>query len=170
MRSPRALRRVGLGVVMLPLGAAAAPAATATGVQEDAPVTTVTTVTAPARQGSPRSTVDRVADFYGAYIDVLYDSGRTPLAQALREHYLTAEFRAALTRWEAGHHKDGMLRAKGVPVAWEVVYNDSGMGHCWTRVTLTWQDSGDRTHRTYLMIQSDLESSLISGIRTADRQ
>ncbi|WP_328500526.1 hypothetical protein OG828_07275 [Streptomyces sp. NBC_00457] len=58
-----------------------------------------------------------------------------------------------------------MLRAKGVPTAWQVVYNDSGMGHCWTRVTLTWQDPGNRSHRSHLMIQSDLATGRISGIR-----
>ncbi|MFF4550087.1 hypothetical protein [Streptomyces sp. NPDC001435] len=162
MMTPRAVRRVVLGVVVLAL-AASAPAA-ATGGRTDAGAG-VAAKTAPARKGSPRSAVDRVADFYGAYVDVLYDSGRNGLADALRAHYLTVGLRANLAQWESAHHKDGVLRAKGVPIAWEVVYNDSGMGHCWTRVTLTWQDSGDRVHRTHLMIQSDLESQLISGIR-----
>jgi hypothetical protein len=125
------------------------------------------TATAAGRSGSPQSTVDRVADFYGAYIDVLYDSGHSPLADSLRRHYLTAGLRHSLARWEAAHHKDGILRAKGVPTAWKVVYNDSGMGHCWTRATLTWQD-GNRTRHTHLMIQSDLATRLISGIRTAE--
>ncbi|MDC0765368.1 hypothetical protein [Streptomyces sp. HD] len=138
--------------------------AVASDVRADRPAT-VTTVTAPARGGSPASTVDRVADFYGAYIDVLYDSGRNRLADSLRGHYLTPKLRSALARWETAHHKDGVLRAKGVPVSWQVVYNDSGMGHCWTRVTLTWQDSGSRVHRTHLMVQSDLATQLISGIR-----
>ncbi|MEV6944339.1 hypothetical protein AB0N07_20485 [Streptomyces sp. NPDC051172] len=162
MMTFRALRRVTLGGVLLAL-AASTPAA-ATGIRTAAGPTTAA-ATAPARKGSPRSAVDRVADFYGAYIDVLYDSGRGRLADALRAHWLTAGLRADLARWEAAHHKDGVLRAKGVPVAWEVVYNDSGMGHCWTRVTLTWQDSAGRVRRTHLMIQSDLETQLISGIR-----
>ena len=162
MMTPRALRRVALGGGLLAL-AASAPAA-ATGIRTAAgPATEATT--APARKGSPHSAVDRVADFYGAYVDVLYDSGRGRLADALRTHYLTAGLRADLARWETAHNKDGVLRAKGVPIAWEVVYNDSGMGHCWTRVTLTWQDSGDRVRRTRLIVQSDLESQLISGIR-----
>lgn len=163
MMTPRAVRRLALGAVV-PALAAGAPAASA-GPRTHAGSAAATTP-APARAGSPRSTVDRVADFYGTYIDVLYDSGRDGLANSLRAHYLTAGLRADLARWEAAHHMDGVLRAKGTPVGWEVVYNDSGTGHCWTRVTLTWQDSGDRTHRTHLMIQSDLASRLISGIRS----
>lgn len=162
MRTPRAPRRVAPGGVQSAF-AASAPAA-ATGIRTAAGPTTAAT-TAPARRGSPHSAVDRVADFYGAYVDALYDSGRGGLADALRTHCLTAGLRADLAQWETAHHKDGVLRAKGVPIAWEVVYNDSGMGHCWTRVTLTWQDSADRVRRTHLMVQSDLESQLVSGIR-----
>ncbi|MFJ4205672.1 hypothetical protein ACIP2Y_39395 [Streptomyces sviceus] len=167
MRTTRALRRVALAGAVLALGAAASPSATATITRKNA-TATVSTVT-PARAGSPRSAVDRVADFYGAYIDVLYDSGRTQVADALRGHYLTAGLRTDLARWEKQHRMDGALRAKGVPMAWEVVYNDSGMGHCWTRVTLTWEDHGGRSHRTHLLVRSDLATGLISGIRT-DRQ
>ena len=163
MMTPRALRRVALGGMLLAV-AASAPAA-ATGIRTTAGPTAAATTAPPARRGSPDSAVDRVADFYGAYIDVLYDSGRGRLADALRTHYLTAGLRADLAHWETAHHKDGVLRAKGVPIAWEVVYNDSGTGHCWTRLTLTWQDSAGRVRRTHLMIQSDLESQLISGIR-----
>ncbi|MGW0758466.1 hypothetical protein ACWD1Y_18665 [Streptomyces sp. NPDC002814] len=118
--------------------------------------------TVPGRSGNPASPVDPVADSYGTYIDVLYDSGREQLADALRRHYLTAGLRQSLARWEAAHHKDGVLRAKGVPTAWQVVYNDSGMGHCWTRVTLTWQDPGNRSYRSHLMIQSDRATGHIS--------
>ncbi|MGY6022683.1 hypothetical protein [Streptomyces spinosirectus] len=163
MTTPRAVRRVALGAVVLALAATAPAAATGPRTHDGS---AVATTAAPARKGTTRSAVDRVADFYGTYLDVLFDSGRNRLADSLRAHYLTAGLRADLARWEAVHHKDGVLRAKGTPIAWEVVYNDSGMGHCWTRVTLTWQDSGNRTHRTHLMIQSDLGSRLISGIRT----
>ncbi|WP_328437187.1 hypothetical protein OG828_07270 [Streptomyces sp. NBC_00457] len=58
----------------------------------------------PGRSGNPASPVDPVADFYGTYIDVLYDSGREQLADALRRHYLTAGLRQSLARWEAAHH------------------------------------------------------------------
>ncbi|WP_328494673.1 hypothetical protein OHS59_19445 [Streptomyces sp. NBC_00414] len=159
MTTSRVLSRLVLGGVLLALGASAP--ATATGHRADAPVSSAT---APGRGGSPQSTVDRVADFYGAYIDVLYDSGRGRLADSLRGHYLTAELRRSLARWESTHHKDGVLRAKGVPMAWKVVHNDSGMGHCWTHVTLTWRDSGERVHRTHLTVRSDLDTRLVSGI------
>ncbi|MFC8246254.1 hypothetical protein [Streptomyces chartreusis] len=111
--------------------------------------------------------VARWANLYGAYIDALYDSGRGRLTDILRAHYLTPKLRQRLARWEATHPQDGVLRAKGVPTAWKVVYNDSGMGHCWTRVTLTWQDTGDRVRHKHLLVQSDLETRLISGIKTA---
>ncbi|MDN3029197.1 hypothetical protein [Streptomyces sp. S.PB5] len=165
MATSRTLRRIAPGGALVALGAV--PATTTAAVRADA-VSTATAPTAPGRAGRPTSAVDRVADFYGACIDVLYDCGRSRLADALRTHYLTAGLRQDLARWEAEHHRDGVLRAKGVPVAWKVVHNDSGMGHCWTRATLTWQDSADRTHRTRLMIQSDLATLLISGIRSAD--
>lgn len=119
----------------------------------------------PSHSGAPDSAVDHVADFYGAYIDVLYDSGRGPLSEALRRHYLTPRLRGDLARWETEHRKDGVLRAGGVPSAWRVVYNDAGLGHCWTRVTLTWERSGGQVRQTRLMVQSDLATRLISGIR-----
>ncbi|MDF3148795.1 MULTISPECIES: hypothetical protein [unclassified Streptomyces] len=163
MATSRTFRRAALVGAVAALGASV-PTAASGGVREDTPATVTT---APARSGSPTSTVDRVADFYAAYIDVLFDSGRGRLADSLRGHYLTEQLRSSLARWEADHHRDGVLRAKGVPIAWKVVYNDSGMGHCWTRVTLTWQDAGNRVHRTQLMVQSDLATRLISGIKSA---
>lgn len=119
----------------------------------------------PGRSGSPDSVVDRVADFYGAYIDARHGSGDKRLAQALRDHYLTVGLRHSLVGWEAAHYRDGVLRAKGVPIAWQVACNDSGMGHTWIRVTLTWHSSGNRSHHTHLMVQADLETMRISGIR-----
>lgn len=129
---------------------------------------TSSALTANAVQGrgaSPASAVDHVADFYGAYTDALHDVGHGQLTDALRRHYLTAQLRQTLTRWEAAHHQDGVLRAKGVPTRWSVEYNDSGMGHCWTRVTLSWNGSGKQSHTTHLTIQSDLATRLVSGIR-----
>ncbi|GGS26658.1 hypothetical protein GCM10010252_76940 [Streptomyces aureoverticillatus] len=110
--------------------------------------------------------MDHVAGFYGAYTDVLYDSGHSSLTDSLRRHYLTRAFRAELGQWESKHHMDGMLRHKGVLKAWQVTYNDSGMGHCWTRVKLTWEDSRHQVRHTRLMVQSDLATRLISGIKT----
>ncbi|MGW3093296.1 hypothetical protein ACWDCC_07580 [Streptomyces sp. NPDC001102] len=161
--SRTALRRVALGGMVLALGLPAP--ATAAGSRAHAAAGPTATSGAPVRSGSPHSAVDRVADFYGSYLDVLHDSGRGQLADALRRHYLTAGLRERLARWEARHHQDGMLRAEGVPVEWSVVVNDSGMGHCWSRVTLTWKAAG-HPHTTRLMVQSDLSTLLISGIRT----
>ncbi|MFH8368367.1 hypothetical protein [Streptomyces sp. NPDC018031] len=117
----------------------------------------------PPRAGSPDSAVDRVADFYGTYIDVLQDTGRDGLADALRDHYLTDGLRESLTSWERSHQADGVLRSARVPSAWQVTYEDSGMGRAWTRVRLTWGPPGEQTH-TYLTVRSDLSTKLISGI------
>ncbi|CAM5343091.1 MULTISPECIES: hypothetical protein [Streptomyces] len=162
MATSRTFRHAALVGALAAVGASVPAVASGVGVDTPAAVTT-----APARSGSPTNTVDRVADFYGAYIDILFDSGRGASANSLRGHYLTDQLRSSLARWEATHHRDGVLRSKGVPIAWNVVYNDSGMGHCWTLVTLTWQDSGNRVHRTHLMVQSDLATRLISGIKAA---
>ncbi|MDX6330544.1 MAG: hypothetical protein QOI83_2927, partial [Streptomycetaceae bacterium] len=43
----------------------------------------------PAVRAGNLSAYDRVADFYGAYIDALHDSGHGRLANDLRAHYLT---------------------------------------------------------------------------------
>ncbi|MER5446427.1 hypothetical protein ABT065_12400 [Streptomyces sp. NPDC002764] len=159
MATPRNFRHIALGAMVLPL-AMLAPTSGRTATETAAADTAVQ-----GRDGNPASTVDHVADFYGAYTDVLHDVGHGRLSDALRGHYLTPELRRALARWEAAHHRDGVLRAKGVPTQWRVEYNDSGMGHCWTRVTLTWNDPGKHKRTSHVMIQSDLATRLISGIR-----
>ncbi|MFD8396405.1 hypothetical protein ACFV2N_46360 [Streptomyces sp. NPDC059680] len=163
MLNLRILRRVALTGTVLALAASTPSAA----LHSRGDVTSSTAAAIPpGRNGSPDSLVDRVADFYGAYIDARYGSGDTRLAQAMRDHYLTAGLRHSLVQWEAAHRLDGMLRAKGVPTAWQVAYNDSGMGHTWIRVTLTWQGSGNRSHLTHLVIQADLATMRISDIET----
>jgi hypothetical protein len=149
----RTLRHITPGATV-PL--ARPPRAAATGRPAD--------LAAPARDGSPRSSVSHVADFYGAYTDALHDVGRGQLADVLRRHYLTPELRRELDRWETLHHQDGVLRAADLPVAWSVAYGDSGMGHCWSRVTLTWEEPGHAVRHTRLRIRSDLATRLISGI------
>ncbi|MEU9043054.1 MULTISPECIES: hypothetical protein [unclassified Kitasatospora] len=114
------------------------------------------------RSGSPDSAVDRVADFYGAYIDAVSD-GTDDLGQELRAHYLTEDLRRRLAAWEEANHADGVLRAQDVPTRWEVRYHDSGAGHLFTTVTLTWGAGPDATH-TRLAVQSDLGTKLISDI------
>ena len=117
------------------------------------------------REGSPASTVDRVADFYGAYIDAVTD-GTDRLPDQLRAHYLTPALQHRLTAWENANHADGVLRAQDVPRRWKVRYDGSGTGHAFTTVVLTW---GSDQHPTYtrLAVQSDLRTKLISDIRQA---
>ncbi|MFD5467833.1 hypothetical protein ACFWIQ_34230 [Kitasatospora sp. NPDC127059] len=117
------------------------------------------------RAGSPDSALDRVADFYGAYIDAVSD-GTDDLSERLRAHYLTEDFRRRLAAWEEANHADGVLRAQDVPTAWEVRYHDSGAGHLFTTVTLTW-GTGPDAGRTRLAVQSDLGTELVSGIEDA---
>ncbi|MFD7590981.1 hypothetical protein ACFV84_36695 [Kitasatospora sp. NPDC059811] len=152
--------------------AAAAPQATAAGPQH--PASTTSTEQAggqrvapgdPVRDGSPDSAVDRVADFYGAYIDAVSD-GTDNLSDGLRAHYLTADFQQRLAAWEQANHADGVLRAQDVPTHWEVRYHDSGAGHLFTTVTLTWGTGPNATH-TKLAVQSDLSTKLISDIEDA---
>lgn len=163
MTNLRILGRVALTGTVLAL-AASTPSAAGPN-RGDVMSSTVADPFPPGRSGRPDSVVDRVADFYGAYIDARYGSGHTRLAEALRDHYLTAQLRHRLADWEAAHHQDGVLRARGVPMAWQVAYNDSGMGHTWIRVTLIWQNSGKRPHPTHLMVQADLATLRISGIK-----
>ncbi|MFJ9458439.1 hypothetical protein ACIRST_25540 [Kitasatospora sp. NPDC101447] len=114
------------------------------------------------RSGSLDSAVDRVADFYGAYIDAVSD-GTDGLGDQLRAHYLTEDLRRRLAAWEEANHADGVLRAQDVPTRWEVRYHDSGAGHLFTTVTLTWGTGPDAGH-TRLAVQSDLSTKLISDI------
>jgi hypothetical protein len=118
---------------------------------------------APVRGGAPNSALDRVADFYGAYIDAVY--GNHPrLAGVLRMDYLTHSLQTQLAIWEQRMHADGVLRAQNVPLAWKVSYQGSGMGHMWSVVTLTW-GTGRHATTTRLAVQSDLATRLISGIK-----
>ncbi|MFE6100823.1 hypothetical protein [Streptomyces laurentii] len=117
------------------------------------------------RGGSPDSAVDRVADFYGTYIDAVSD-GTDDLGDTLRAHYLTEDLRQRLAAWEEANHADGVLRAQDVPTAWAVAYHDSGAGHLFTTVTLTWGTGPDAGH-TRLAIRSDLSTRLISDIEDA---
>ncbi|QIS14126.1 hypothetical protein [Nocardia arthritidis] len=114
------------------------------------------------RAGSPDSAVDRVADFYAAYIDAV-DDGTDDLGNELRAHYLTEDLRQRLAAWEEANHADGVLRAQDVPTRWEANYHDSGAGHLFTTVTLTWGTGPDAGH-TRLAVQSDLSTKLISDI------
>ncbi|MFE0100252.1 hypothetical protein [Streptomyces sp. NPDC059009] len=117
----------------------------------------------PARSGSPGPAYDRVAHFYGAYIDVANDPGSNALAAQARNFYLTKDLRARLLTWEKRHDADGVLRAQNVPSAWKVTPGDNAMGHTYSTVRLTW-GTGKHVTYTYLSVRSDLETRKISDI------
>jgi hypothetical protein len=142
-----------------PLLAAAAAAALAA----SAAVPAFASPGAPVGHGSPLSAVDRVDDFYGAYIDARYD-GHGDLAGRLRRDFLTGDLRKRLAAWEARNHADGVLHAQDVPDAWSVTYAGSGAGHAFTTVTFTWGTGRHATH-THVEIASQLSTRLISDIR-----
>lgn len=158
------------GVLASPAASSAAPAPPA----PPAPVTTIV------HAGSPTSAVNRVAQFYGAYIDALHDSGhasgrdsgrdsgRGPLANALRAAYLTKDLRDKLRKWENDNKADGVLRAQNVPAAWAVKYHDTNGNQVLSYVRLTWGTATQHRY-TYLGVQSDLRTKLISGIRAIPR-
>lgn len=118
----------------------------------------------PARGGANGPAYDRVADFYGAYIDAVTDQGAGPLGPQLRSFYLTRDLRTRLAGWERREHADGVLRAQDVPRAWKVTAGDSGAGHTWSTVRLTWGSARHPAY-TYLAVQSDLSTKRISDIR-----
>ncbi|MEU9175688.1 hypothetical protein AB0C90_02265 [Streptomyces sp. NPDC048550] len=114
---------------------------------------------APSVSGSPEGAFSRIATFYGAYIDAVYDNDGTR-AKQLRAAYLSAPLQRELAKWEETNHADGVLRAQNVPLEWKVTYVDSGMGKTNATVTLTW--SG--TDTTRLHVQADLKTRKILSI------
>ncbi|MFI9390032.1 hypothetical protein ACIG53_04040 [Streptomyces bauhiniae] len=121
-------------------------------------------------QGDPRNVTQRVTDFYGAYIDAVWDtedpaSGAD--AKALRDFYLSASARKKVAAWEKKNHADGILFAQNVPVKWKVAYTGSGMGHATSRVTLTWSD-GKHPQVTRIDVQSDLTTRKITDLKPAE--
>ncbi|WP_392670657.1 hypothetical protein [Streptomyces sp. LN785] len=152
---PRGRRTIGRALLMTALLAAAPMVPAAAAPQAPAPTARVRS-TVPAYQ--------QVAHFYGAYIDAVTAEGGGKLATALRSFYLTPGLRSQLRTWEARNHADGVLRAQNTPLAFRVTAGDSGAGHTWSTVRLTW--SGGK-HPTYsnLTVQSDLQTGKISGIR-----
>ncbi|WP_405867971.1 hypothetical protein [Streptomyces sp. NBC_00005] len=87
--------------------------------------------------GKPSDNITRIADFYGTYIDAVNDEGSGDLRDALRSHYLTADFQKELNAWEDKEHADGVLRAQNVPLAWKVTDNGTA-DYTEAVVTLTW--------------------------------
>ncbi|MFI8347933.1 hypothetical protein [Streptomyces sp. NPDC085596] len=120
-------------------------------------------------QGDPRNVTQRVTDFYGAYIDAVWDNedpAAAADAKALRDFYLSASARKKVTAWEKKNHADGILFAQNVPVKWKVTYTGSGMGHATSRVTLTWSD-GKHPEVTRIDVQSDLTTRKITDLKPA---
>jgi len=164
MTSTRRVRRTVLAAA-LAVAAFTAPAVA----QAPPPSPRLAAQTPVVKTGSPVTTIDRVADFYGAYIDAVYDTGRgRRLATELRKFYLTAGLQRSLAAWERGNHADGVLRAQNAPTAWAVKYDSSGDGHLWSLVRLTWGTGtwGTGAERTYsyFRVQSDIHTRLISDI------
>ncbi|WP_406186664.1 hypothetical protein [Streptomyces sp. NBC_01006] len=149
----------------LALAAAAATAAltlafvTSASATAGAPQDGRAAVAAPSVSGSPEGAFSRIATFYGAYIDAVYDGDGTR-AKQLRAAYLSAPLQRELAKWEETNHADGVLRAQNVPLEWKVTYVDSGMGKTNATVTLTW--SGSDT--TQLHVQADLKTRKILSI------
>ncbi|MEU6015945.1 hypothetical protein ABZ826_18355 [Streptomyces sp. NPDC047515] len=156
-QGPRGRRVVGrtllatalLSVVAVVPAAASAP---------QAPV-----ASAPVRSDAGTPAYQQVAHFYGAYVDAVTAEGGGRLATALRSFYLTPHLRTQLNTWEKRNHADGVLRAQNTPLALRVTPGDSGAGHTWSKVRLTWS-KGRHPRYTYLTVRSDLRTGKISGI------
>ncbi|WEO93709.1 hypothetical protein A6P39_006625 [Streptomyces sp. FXJ1.172] len=118
-------------------------------------------------QGDPRNVTQRVADFYGAYIDAVWatdDKSAGPAADALRRFYLSAAAQKKVAAFEKKEHADGILFAQDVPVKWQVAYTGSGAGHATSRVTLTWSD-GRHPEVSRIDVQSDLKTLKITDLK-----
>ncbi|MGW7320155.1 hypothetical protein [Streptomyces sp. NPDC054854] len=144
-------KRVTSAAVAATAGAAALAFAVATG----------TSATASAPQsvsGSPEGAFTRIADFYGSYIDAVYEGdGRT--ADQLRAFYLSEPLQQELKRWEDANHANGVLRAQNVPARWKVTSTGSGTGKTNATVTLTWGSDTTEIH-----VRADLRTKEIVSI------
>ncbi|MFG2308743.1 hypothetical protein ACGFS9_08630 [Streptomyces sp. NPDC048566] len=149
----------------LSLGAITPALADTTPKQHPHSVAATTAVT-----GDPRAAVTRVADFYGAYIDSIWDiedPAASANATALRAFYLSPAEQRRVAAFEAKEHADGVLFAQNVPVKWNVRYTGSGAGHATALVTLTWSDGADPEVST-IKVQTDLRTRKITDLRPAD--
>ncbi|KPI12890.1 hypothetical protein OV450_0236 [Actinobacteria bacterium OV450] len=114
---------------------------------------------APSVSGGPEGAFTRITDFYGAYIDAVYD-GDGALADRLRAAYLSVPLQRELRTWEDANHADGVLRAQNVPLRWKVTSTGNGMGKANATVTLTW--GGDTTQ---ILVQADLGTRRIVSLK-----
>jgi hypothetical protein len=157
-------RRAALAASALALALAAPAVATAAPAHTNIRTHTTAPSDQVVRSGSPESAVDRVADFYGAYIDAVWDTDSGHLADDLRGHYLTPALQQRIADWEAANHADGVLFAQDVPTAWQVTYAGSGAGHTFTTVRLTFGEPGHATYQT-IDVQSDLATKKVSDLK-----
>ncbi|MFI6723558.1 hypothetical protein NRF20_29410 [Streptomyces sp. R-74717] len=153
-RSRRAIGRTLLATALL-TAVAAVPAAAAA---PQAPV-----AAAPVRSDAGTPAFQQVAHFYAAYLDAVTAEGGGKLATELRTFYLTPHLRTQLKTWEKRNHADGVLRAQNTPLAFRITSGDSGAGHTWSKVRLTWSNGKHPTY-SYLTVRSDLQTGKISGI------
>ncbi|MFC9619250.1 hypothetical protein ACFTXM_04380 [Streptomyces sp. NPDC056930] len=153
-RGRRTIGRTLLATALLTV-VAAVPAAAAA---PQAPV-----AAAPVRSDAGTPAFQQVAHFYAAYIDAVTAEGGGKLATALRSFYLTPHLRTQLKTWEERNHADGVLRAQNTPLAFRITSGDSGAGHTWSKVRLTWSNGKHPTY-SYLTVRSDLQTGKISGI------
>ncbi|WP_030296303.1 hypothetical protein [Streptomyces katrae] len=144
----------------LALAATAATAALTLAFVTTASATGAAGAATPSVSGSPEGAFSRIATFYGAYIDAVYDNDGTR-AEQLRAAYLSVPLQRELAKWEEANHADGVLRAQNVPLEWKVTYVDSGMGKTNATVALTW--SGSDT--TWLHVQADLKTRKILSVQ-----
>ncbi|MFH8471659.1 hypothetical protein [Streptomyces sp. NPDC018000] len=154
LRGRRAIGRTLLATALLTV-VAAVPAAAAA---PQAPV-----AAAPVRSDAGTPAYQQVAHFYGAYIDAVTAKDGDKLATALRTFYLTPQLCTQLKTWEQRNHADGVLRAQNTPLAFRVVSGESGAGHTWSKVRLTWRNGKHPTY-SYLTVRSDLRTGKISAI------
>ncbi|MEW2165257.1 hypothetical protein AB0912_20035 [Streptomyces sp. NPDC007084] len=129
----------------------------------------VAAAAAPATQGDPRAAATRVSDFYGAYIDSIWDNedpAASANAKTLRHFYLSAAEQKTVAAYEAKEHADGILFAQNVPVKWSVASTGSGAGHATALVTLTWSD-GQNPEVTKIKVQTDLKTRKITDLQPA---
>ncbi|MCX4539603.1 hypothetical protein [Streptomyces sp. NBC_01565] len=125
-----------------------------------APASGSSVAAAPSVSGSPEAAFTRIADFYGSYIDAVYDNeGET--AQRLRALYLSRPLQDELRAWEEANQADGVLRAQNVPSQWKVTSTGSGTGKTTATITLTW-GGGDTTQ---IYVQADLRTRKIVSIK-----
>ncbi|NKI41855.1 hypothetical protein [Streptomyces physcomitrii] len=118
------------------------------------------------RGGDPRDVTSRVADFYGGYIDAVYDledPAAARAAEAARAFHLSAAAQKKVAAYEEKEHADGILFAQNVPVKWKVSADGTGAGHADTLVTLTWSDGPD-PQVTQIAVRSDLTTRKITDL------